>query len=562
MKRLFAIIYFLIPVCLHAQVDTAAYAHPVIHVTNPHYITSWSQLGSFDTCVVKAGTNLGGGYLHGGGTASHHWVLINEGGFINMNGIELDDVKYFDILCIGSNDEFGCIMDASHNGFALPIEGKSDSITIEGMLINGGINEGITAKIEAPDYQFKYHCNTSYATWVQNHITIKFCKFRYNGGESVYANSTGWNKRDNVTCPIGVGGSDSTYKFAVPPSDYIVVDSNIFIGPGRSAVNFSNLSHGEFIGNKGWHIGRELNIAQGRLLACGGAVIDPVVKNNKNSGSFNNAFWFASEGTIDFENNTWDSAGYYGTFKNTDETPGVVFGVTDRTVRPGAVTWKICNNTGAHANNGIEFGLYPGFQNTTTGNYFGGNTGAHVIDNSFPFVYSTNCGSSNIPPVVNAGADVSITLPTTTVNLSGTATDADGTIASHTWTNTDGCSITSASSLTTTATCSTAGDHVFTLSATDNSGATSTDDLTATVISGANTPPVAIASTDNIIFLPVDSVILNQSGTDADGTIISYQSKLISSYFSPRFKYGNTQHPVLKGLNCGRYNFDLAACTG
>jgi major membrane immunogen (membrane-anchored lipoprotein) len=46
--------------------------------------------------------------------------------------------------------------------------------------------------------------------------------------------------------------------------------------------------------------------------------------------------------------------------------------------------------------------------------------------------------TSNVLPVVNAGADITVTLPTNSVILSGTATDSDGTIASYAWTKTSG----------------------------------------------------------------------------------------------------------------------------
>lgn len=106
---------------------------------------------------------------------------------------------------------------------------------------------------------------------------------------------------------------------------------------------------------------------------------------------------------------------------------------------------------------------------------------------------TVNAGSNN-PPTANAGTDQSITLPTSTVNLSGSGTDTDGTIVSYAWTQISGtsASITSASSALTTITgLSTAGVRVFRLTVTDNSGDTGTDDITITVNAA---PPVSSGS--------------------------------------------------------------------
>ena len=66
-----------------------------------------------------------------------------------------------------------------------------------------------------------------------------------------------------------------------------------------------------------------------------------------------------------------------------------------------------------------------------------------------------NGAATNQAPTANAGADQSITLPTSTVSLSGSGTDADGTISSYSWTKVSGPAsgtITSASSAATTVT--------------------------------------------------------------------------------------------------------------
>ena len=51
---------------------------------------------------------------------------------------------------------------------------------------------------------------------------------------------------------------------------------------------------------------------------------------------------------------------------------------------------------------------------------------------------TTGTGQSNTPPVANAGPDRAITLPTSSASLTGSGTDADGTIASYLWTQVTG----------------------------------------------------------------------------------------------------------------------------
>lgn len=58
---------------------------------------------------------------------------------------------------------------------------------------------------------------------------------------------------------------------------------------------------------------------------------------------------------------------------------------------------------------------------------------------------------TNVAPTANAGTDQSITLPTT-VSLSGTGTDTDGSVSTYSWSQTSGeiVSLTNASSSTAT----------------------------------------------------------------------------------------------------------------
>lgn len=99
--------------------------------------------------------------------------------------------------------------------------------------------------------------------------------------------------------------------------------------------------------------------------------------------------------------------------------------------------------------------------------------------------------SGNKVPVVNAGNSQSITLPTNSVTLSGSATDADGTIASYLWSKQSGTSgtITSPASASTTVTGLTAGTYVFNLKATDNGGGIGNKTVSVTVSSATPPPP-------------------------------------------------------------------------
>ncbi len=125
----------------------------------------------------------------------------------------------------------------------------------------------------------------------------------------------------------------------------------------------------------------------------------------------------------------------------------------------------------------------------------------------------------NTPPVANAGTDQVVT-PGSTVNLSGSGTDANGTIATYAWTQTAGAAVTLASDNTATPSFTapaTAGTLTFQLTVTDNGGASRSDTVTVTV----NGLPVANAGADRTVSAGA-AVSLTGTGSDADGTIASY----------------------------------------
>ena len=100
-----------------------------------------------------------------------------------------------------------------------------------------------------------------------------------------------------------------------------------------------------------------------------------------------------------------------------------------------------------------------------------------------------NGSATNQPPTANAGADQTITLPTSSLSLSGSGTDPNGTISAYNWTKISGPSGGTISSATTAATTVSAliqGIYKFQLKVTDNAGATDVDTVQVTV-NGATT---------------------------------------------------------------------------
>ena len=96
--------------------------------------------------------------------------------------------------------------------------------------------------------------------------------------------------------------------------------------------------------------------------------------------------------------------------------------------------------------------------------------------------------TTNHPPIANAGADQTITLPTNTINLDGSAsTDPDNNITSYSWTKISGPSsfnIANASGSQTQVTNLVQGVYLFELKVTDAGGLFSKDTVQITVNTG------------------------------------------------------------------------------
>jgi hypothetical protein len=164
---------------------------------------------------------------------------------------------------------------------------------------------------------------------------------------------------------------------------------------------------------------------------------------------------------------------------------------------------------------------------------------------------------ANKLPVVSAGSDKTVTLPTNSVAIQGSASDPDGSIASYQWTKISGgaatLSGTTSSKLTASGLAS--GSYAFRLTVKDNKGASKSDDVTVTVKSSSSTAPVAQAGSDQTI--STRSTYLNGSGAAASGRVIRYYKWSKVSGPSNSMNYVSTPKLYVYNMNPGTYVFKL-----
>ncbi len=120
-------------------------------------------------------------------------------------------------------------------------------------------------------------------------------------------------------------------------------------------------------------------------------------------------------------------------------------------------------------------------------------------------------GTSNIPPVANAGVDQIITLPTSTITLAGSGTDADGTVTGYSWFKLSGNTgdiITSPLTASTTVSFTQSGVYQYVLTVTDNLGLTGKDTVQITVNPAPLVAPTVNAGIDQTLQLPTTANLL------------------------------------------------------
>lgn len=166
-----------------------------------------------------------------------------------------------------------------------------------------------------------------------------------------------------------------------------------------------------------------------------------------------------------------------------------------------------------------------------------------------------------LPPVADAGPDQTITLPTNHIILNGSSSFAgSGTIESYAWSKESGpagSSIESSGEPVTAVSNLTEGVYVFTLTVTNTNGLSSASTITITV-KPAPLPPVADAGIPQAIVLPVSSVVLNGSGSNApSGTIETYKWVKLSGPSGEVINSPSSASTTVSHLVEGIYVFEL-----
>lgn len=186
----------------------------------------------------------------------------------------------------------------------------------------------------------------------------------------------------------------------------------------------------------------------------------------------------------------------------------------------------------------------------------GANLGSYFLTNI------TLSGGTNQRPSVSAGPNQTIIQPEDDADLTGSATDPDGSIASYLWVQTGGPSTAvltpNNTANITVSDLTTIGVYTFNLTVTDNTGSTSTDDMTITVAATPNIPPVANPGNPQTIQLPDNDAALSASGsTDSDGTITGYLWFLFSGPTTVVFSANTSEDTDVDFTQDGTYFIGL-----
>ncbi len=167
-----------------------------------------------------------------------------------------------------------------------------------------------------------------------------------------------------------------------------------------------------------------------------------------------------------------------------------------------------------------------------------------------------------IIPIANAGADQTITLPTNSANLNGSASsNPGGGVLTYAWSKISGpvsFSITGGATATPVISSLTQGVYEMKLVVTNSQGRTAEDIVLITVNPEPIIIPIANAGPDQTITLPTNSANLNGStSSNPGGGVLTYAWSKITGPVSFSITGGATATPVISSLTQGVYEMKL-----
>jgi|GEM_PF-833895 len=174
---------------------------------------------------------------------------------------------------------------------------------------------------------------------------------------------------------------------------------------------------------------------------------------------------------------------------------------------------------------------------------------------------TVNAAPVTVVFTVNAGSDVSITLPTNSVKLTGSTTVQGTTLSSCKWTQVSGpntATISNSGTITPTIGGVIAGSYVFKVTITSSAGTSTSDQMTLKV----NPAPVTTiftvnAGSDVSITLPTNSVKLTGSTTVQGTTLSSCKWTQVSGPNTATISNSGTITPTVGGVIAGSYVFKV-----
>jgi Right handed beta helix region/PKD domain len=186
--------------------------------------------------------------------------------------------------------------------------------------------------------------------------------------------------------------------------------------------------------------------------------------------------------------------------------------------------------------------------------YFSASDNSNPKTNGRSYTYTITTATSNQAPVANAGADKTIILPVNNTSITGSGSDADGTIASYAWTFRSGPNTPALSGTNTTTLVAgnlKAGTYTFRLTVTDNGGLTAYDEVNVIVkASTVKTINVSKASSDGGFAY----YVAQNFGTPGDDLTNGTKSVLKIFENGVQLNPAHSTHADIRNIGRGRFS--------